>query len=162
MADKEPLSDEEFAELIGTCDETMLYLIIDQLSYLLGEPERNDVVVMRWPKDEDIYFIKRIIGLPGETVELHGTHIVIQRGIGIEPLKLEQPYLGEAPRAEYNTYTLGEGEYFVMGDNRDNSSDSRVWGALPRRDIIGRAFVRLFPFTSIEFKPGSIISTNAE
>lgn len=130
------------------------YLIVDQLSYRFHEPVRGEVIIMRYPKDESVYFIKRIIGLPGETVELQGARIVI-RTPGAEPLILEQPYLADvAHRSEYATYALGEDEYFVMGDNRDASSDSRVWGALPRHDIIGRAFVRLFPPSDIGYLPG--------
>lgn len=130
------------------------YLIVDQLSYRFNEPTRGEVIIMRYPKDESVYFIKRIIGLPGETVELQGSRILIRRA-GDESITLKQPYLADvAHRSEYATYVLGADEYFVMGDNRDASSDSRVWGALPRHDIIGRAFVRLFPFTDVAYAPG--------
>ena len=132
------------------------YLIVDQLSYRFEEPGRGDVIIMRYPKDESVYFIKRIIGLPGETVELQGARVIIRKD-GAEPLTLTQPYLdGATHRPEFGTYALGTDEYFVMGDNRDASSDSRVWGVLPRTDVIGRAFLRLFPPASIDFMPGSV------
>ncbi len=130
------------------------YLIVDQLSFRFHEPERGAVIIMRYPKDESVYFIKRIIGLPGETVEIQGARVIIRKP-GMEPQILEQPYLADVlHRPEYATYTLAEDEYFVMGDNRDASSDSRVWGALPKHDIIGRAFIRLFPFSGLGYLPG--------
>ena len=130
------------------------YLIVDQLSYRFHEPERGDVIIMRYPKDESVYFIKRIIGLPGETVELQGTRVIIRKP-GSEALTLTQPYLADVShRPEYATYTLTDDQYFVMGDNRDASSDSRVWGPLPKKDVIGSAFVRLFPPASIDYLPG--------
>lgn len=130
------------------------YLIIDQLSYRFENPTRGEVIILRYPKDESVYFIKRIIGLPGETVELQGARVIVRKP-GAEPIVLEQPYLNGATfRPEYATYSLGDGEYFVMGDNRDQSSDSRVWGPLPERDIIGRVLVRLFPPTAIGMFPG--------
>lgn len=132
------------------------YLIVDQLSYRFDDPKRGDVIIMRYPKDESVYFIKRIIGLPGETVELQGTRVIV-RSPGADALVLPEPYLADVShRPEYATYALGEGEYFVMGDNRDASSDSRVWGPLPERDVIGRALVRLFPPTDLSVFPGSV------
>ena len=131
------------------------YLVVDQLSYRFHEPVRGDVIIMRYPRDESVYFIKRIIGLPNETVELQGTKVIIRGALGTDAITLEQSYLGDRPhRAEYGTFKLGPDEYFVMGDNRDESSDSRVWGSLPRKDIIGRAFIRLFPPTTIGYLPG--------
>jgi signal peptidase I len=130
------------------------YLIVDQLTYRFDEPARGDVIIMRYPKDESVYFIKRIIGLPGETVELQGTRVIVRKP-GSDPLILEQSYLADVShRPEYATYALTEDEYFVMGDNRDESSDSRVWGPLPKKDVIGRALVRLFPPSAISYKPG--------
>ena len=136
--------------------ETGDYLIVDQLSYRFHEPERGDVIIMRYPKDESVYFIKRIIGLPGETVELQGTNVIIRGGTGVQPITLQQSYVpAEENRPEYATYTLETNEYFVMGDNRNESSDSRVWGVLPKKDIVGRALVRLFPPNVIGIMPGA-------
>jgi signal peptidase I len=131
------------------------YLIVDQLTYHLEEPKRGDVIIMRYPKDPSIYFIKRIIGLPNETVELQGKRVIVQRGVGAPPLSLDQSFISETRmRDEYGVYALGPDEYFVMGDNRIESSDSRSWGTLPRKDVVGRAFLRLFPPTQISLFPG--------
>lgn len=139
------------------------YLIVDQLSYRFNEPERGDVIILKYPKDPSIYFIKRIIGLPGETVELQGTQIVIRTGIGEEPVVVDNSYIDPSRlRSEYGTYSLSESEYFVMGDNRNASSDSRVWGALPKEDIVGRAWMRLFPPNRIEWMPGVVELTAAK
>lgn len=133
------------------------YLIVDQLSYRLDEPKRGDVVVMRYPKDPSVFFIKRIIGLPGETVELQGSKVIIRKGIGQEPVNLDESFIDSSRlENEYGTYALSADEYFVMGDNRIASSDSRVWGNLPREDIVGRALIRLFPVDRIGFMPGEV------
>lgn len=130
------------------------YLIVDQLSYRFTEPERGDVVILRYPKDPDTFFIKRVIGLPGETVELIGNKISIQRD-GDTSIVLTEPYVvPERLQSEYGVYALGEGEYFVMGDNRIESSDSRSWGFLTRDKIVGKAFLRLFPVQKFDVLPG--------
>ena len=108
------------------------YLIVDQLSYRLGAPRRGDVIIMRYPKDQSLFFIKRIIGLPGETVELEGSNVVVDRP-NAAPITLDEPYV-EAGHLEneYGSYTLGPTDYFVKGDNRIASTESRPWGVLPR------------------------------
>lgn len=139
------------------------YLIVDQLTYRFHEPERDDVIILRYPKDPDVFFIKRIIGLPGETVELQGKRVVIRRGTDKEPIILDESFIDpERMRDEYGTYALGDGEYFVMGDNRTESSDSRSWGSLPRENIVGRPLVRLFPPTRIEMFPGAVVERTTE
>lgn len=136
------------------------YLIVDQLTYQFEDPARGDVIIMRYPNDESTYFIKRVIGLPNETVELQGNVIIIRRPNGLEPMTLTETYRSSDARPEFGTYTLGENEFFVMGDNRNASSDSRVWGSLPRKDVVGRAFLRLFPISRIDALPGSIETQN--
>jgi len=131
------------------------YLIVDEISYYAGEPKRGDVVIFRYPKDPSKYFIKRIIGLPGDTVVIEDGSVKIRAGEGSSGLTLEETYVTHASRDNLVT-TLGKGEYFVMGDNRRNSLDSRVWGALPRENIIGRAFLRLFPPDEIGVFPGAV------
>lgn len=132
------------------------YLIVDQLSYRFHAPERGDVVIFRYPKNPSVFFIKRVIGLPGETVELVGTKVIIGGG-SEEPITLDESFLDPARvRPEYGTYTLKGDEYFVMGDNRAESSDSRSWGPLPKEDLVGRAVVRLFPLNGVAFFPGKI------
>lgn len=132
------------------------YLIIDQLSYRIHDPRRGDVIVMKYPLDPGRYFIKRIIGLPGETVVLAGKVVTIQNTAHPEGMVLNETYLDPANLTEnLMQITLKDNEYFVMGDNRAASADSRYWGPLPRADIVGRAYVRLFPFTKIDYLPGA-------
>lgn len=123
------------------------YLIIDELSYFFREPERGEVVVFRFPLDTRQYFIKRIVGLPGEEVEIKNGKIVVRKIDGKESkMVLEEPYLVEGLKTEGDlAITLGLGDYFVLGDNRPQSSDGRFWGALPRRLIVGRALFRAWP-----------------
>ncbi len=129
------------------------YLIVDELSYRFSEPARGDVVVFRYPKDPSVFFIKRIIGLPGETVSIRKGMVSVTTANG-STLTLSEPYV-TAEDATYNgKVTLVEDEYFVMGDNRPNSSDSRVWGPLPKEDLIGRVFLRLLPVKDAGFSPG--------
>ncbi len=133
------------------------YLIVDQLTYHFQEPKRGDVIIMRYPKDPKTFFIKRIIGLPNETVETEGKNIIIRHGAGTDSLTIDQSFIDPLRmRDEYKTYTLGPDEYFVMGDNRNESSDSRSWGNLPREDIVGRPVLRLFPPNRINVLPGAV------
>jgi signal peptidase I len=129
------------------------YLIVDELSYHLGEPERLDVIIFRYPRNPSEFFIKRIIGLPGERVVISGGTIAITTAEGTE-LELTEPYVENTGNGGRVDVVLGEDEYFVLGDNRPESSDSRVWGKLPRENIVGRAFVRLLPLSNLDFLPG--------
>ncbi|MDO8511971.1 MAG: signal peptidase I [bacterium] len=125
------------------------YLVIDELSYNLGirSPKRGDVVVFRYPKDPSQFYIKRIIGLPGERVTISEDKIVVINNEYPKGLQLnEGQYLPTTDITVGNIDSmLGKDEYFVLGDNREHSSDSRFWGAVPRNLIVGRAWLRLFP-----------------
>lgn len=135
--------------------ETGQYLIIDQLSYRFDTPHRGDVVVFKYPNDPDKYFIKRVIGLPGETVEVNGGKIVIKDSLAGTEQVLTEPYLPKTSGDFGNvTEKLEPNEYFVMGDNRDQSSDSRQWGPVAERFIVGRALVRLLPPSLLGIFPG--------
>jgi signal peptidase I len=129
------------------------YLIIDELSYHLRSPERGEVIVFRFPKQPETHFIKRIIGLPGETVIVKDGTVTIDNGH--EQFKLDESYLTSSFKAD-STLKLGDHEYFVMGDNRTASLDSRSWGALPADLVTGRVLVRLFPPSTISFLPGAV------
>jgi signal peptidase I len=129
------------------------YLIVDRLSYNFEEPKRGEVIIFRYPKDPKKYFIKRIIGLPGETVSISGNTINIRNATNPQGFDLDQSYISRQIPSTFSM-TLKDDEYFVMGDNRPQSSDSRVWGALPEDYIVGRALLRLFPFTRINTLPG--------
>lgn len=121
------------------------YLIIDQLSLRLREPARGEVVVFKYPQNPSQRYIKRIIGLPGEIIEIAEGQVKISGA-----LLAESPYLPDVftDAKGFTTIALEEQEYFVLGDNRLASSDSRVWGVLPRENIIGRVFLRAWPFTA--------------
>ncbi|MCC6323167.1 signal peptidase I [Candidatus Nomurabacteria bacterium] len=131
------------------------YLIIDELSYNLGSINRNDVVVFHYPNDKKKYFIKRIIGLPNETIIINNGEVTIKNKEFPEGFKLEQNYIKEK-FSTTSTYTTGPDDYFVMGDNRNYSSDSRAWGTLNKKFLVGRAFLRLLPLNNISYLPGKI------
>ena len=129
------------------------YLIIDQLSFRFNEPKRGEVIIFKYPNDPSVFFIKRIVGTPGETVEMKDGKIFIKNEAFPDGLRIEEPYIKEETNDTF-TVTLGESEYFVLGDNRKHSSDSRIWGVLERKFIVGKAFVRLLPITEIKINPG--------
>ena len=126
-------------------------LIVDKISYRFRDPQRYDIIVFPYKYEEDTYYIKRIIGLPGETVQVIGGYVYINGELlesdiyGAEPMESGQ--LADQP------ITLGADEYFVLGDNRNHSSDSRdpSVGVLKRSDLLGRAWVRIYPFDKIGF-----------
>jgi signal peptidase I len=131
------------------------YLIIDELTYKLEKPQRGDVVVLRPPVDQSKYFIKRIIGLPGERIVVANKQTHIYNKEHPEGFLLDEPYVKLDSDKSSDT-TLGSTEYFVMGDNRGVSYDSRSWGALQGSEITGRAFLRLYPFGEISLFPGGL------
>lgn len=124
------------------------YLIVDEISYRFSEPQRGDVIVFNYPKDTTQRFIKRVIGLPGETVDIKNGQVnIIKDG---QTAMLGETYLPD----DLKTYgdvnvALNADEYFVLGDNRQYSFDSRMWGVVPRKDIIGKALLRLFPMNAL-------------
>ena len=128
-------------------------LIVDKITYRFRDPERFDIIVFPFKLQENTYYIKRIIGLPGETVRIDENGIIYINGeeliesYGREVIRPEK--LGVAA----NEIVLGDDEYFVMGDNRNHSSDSRdpSVGNIMREDIIGRAWLRIYPFDKIGF-----------
>ena len=124
------------------------YLLIDELTYRVREPLRGEVVVFRYPKDETVFFIKRIVGLPGERVVIRGGKVWTGRDQSL--VELTEEYLSSAVvTAGALDLVLGPDDYFVLGDNRTNSFDSRTWGPISRKEIMGIARVRLYPFDKI-------------
>jgi signal peptidase I len=129
------------------------YLIVDQLSKRFEEPKREAVIIIRYPKDPSKFFIKRLIGFPGETVEIKNGLVTIYNKDNKNGLKLNEPYVVYKKDENFSA-KLGVDEYFVMGDNRAGSSDSRMWGSLPKKYIIGRPVARLLPLGKIGIWPG--------
>ena len=128
------------------------YILAEKVSYLFGEPKRGDVVVFRYPGNPNVSYIKRIIGLQGETITIANDSVKITSKDYPTGTTLDEQYI---PRAMVTVVsnsengalikTLGNDEYFVMGDNRQHSSDSREWGVLPKANIIGRTWLTILP-----------------
>jgi len=137
------------------------YLIVDEISYRFSDPERGDVLIFKYPQDPSKYFIKRLIGLPGETVKVTNDKVVIVNSENPNGITLSEPYAHSRTFGNV-TVTLEANEYFVMGDNRLVSSDSRIWGPLPKEDLIGRPLIRLLPLSRIDAMPGAVASTTVE
>jgi len=146
------------------------YLIIDEISYRFQLPKRGEVIVLKAPASalelqkvpitQTVYYIKRIIGLPGETVEINGDEVKIYNKENPDGKVLNEPYVNidKNVPSQFSEIkekiTLKDNEYFVMGDNRHNSSDSRLWGVLQKANIVGKSYIRLFPFNEIGTNPG--------
>lgn len=121
------------------------YLIINEIGYRFQKPLRGDIVVFRYPKDLSQYYIKRIIGLPNEKVEIKNGKVKIYNSKNPEGVDLRESYLTVSLTPGNLETNLSDNEYFVLGDNRFASSDSRVWGVLPRQNIIGKVWLRGWP-----------------
>jgi signal peptidase I len=137
------VSGESMAPTFKTGD----YLLVDEISYNFRDPQRGEIVVLKYPKDRNVYFIKRVIGLPGETV-------IIENGkVGIfkdgKEIILNESYTASGMAVDQKfKETLGSDQFFVMGDNRNYSFDSRNWGSLSKKDIVGVVRLRLWPLKS--------------
>lgn len=129
------------------------YLVINKIGYRLHKPERGEVIVFRFPQNTKEFFIKRIIGLPGEKVKVTDGHVIVYNNAHPEGKVLDEPYLPSQniTFGDSKIVTLGSDEYFVLGDNRLQSSDSRLWGILPAGDIVGKVYVRVFPPQDFKF-----------
>ena len=126
------------------------YLIIDEISYRFNQPQRGDIVVFKYPKDPKQFFIKRVVGLPGERVKIEDNKIYIDGTI------LNEAYLDSGAETVlalrgYGDVVLGSDEYFLLGDNRSQSLDSRCFGPVKREYIIGRTWLRGWPFNRVTF-----------
>jgi len=135
------------------------YLLIDKLTYRFREPKRGEVIVFQYPRNPQENYIKRIIGLPGDTVEIKGDTVTIKNDANPNGVTLTEDYINlgstTAPFATDMSTTLGAGQYFVMGDNRHASSDSRFFGPLDEQYLIGRPLLRLYPFNDIRVLAGA-------
>lgn len=114
------------------------FVVVNRLAYRWAEPSRGDIVVFRFPLDLQRRFIKRIIGLPGDTIRVEGGQVYVNGQL------LEEPYIAAPPRYT-GQWEVGDQEVFVLGDNRNNSQDSQNWGMLPVEDILGKAILVYWP-----------------
>ena len=122
------------------------FVVVNRLVYHLSRVERGDIVVFRYPLDPQRRFIKRIIGLPGDTVSIHNAQVFVNDTL------LNEPYIASSPR--YNgEWIVAPGRVFVLGDNRNNSSDSQNWGTLDMNEIIGKAVLVYWPLRDIGLIP---------
>jgi len=127
------------------------YVIINKLAYEFGTPQRGDIIVFHYPLDPSFYFIKRIVGMPGETVDINNDTVSITQQNGTKTT-LAEPYATSTGAILSSSETkLGSGEYFVLGDNRDVSTDSRQWGPLQRKFIVGRVLTNGIHITDAGF-----------
>lgn len=135
------------------------YLIIDEISYHFHAPQRGDVIVLHYPKDRKQFFIKRIIGLPGEKIKIENGRVTVFNGENSAGITLQESYLPNQGLTYphdtlivggQKTLTLASDEYFMLGDNRLASSDSRDWGILKRSDMVGKVFLRVLPLNELK------------
>jgi len=133
------------------------YLLVDKISYRLHPVTRGDIIVFKYPLQTSVNYVKRVIGLPGETVKIQNGSVYIINSQYPDGLALSEPYVIDHAEtllpsgAADAQYVVPANEYFVMGDNRPASSDSRSWGFVPKDDIIGRVDVQAFPLNEFTF-----------
>ncbi len=121
------------------------YILVNKADYYLHTPQRGDVIVFRYPRDPSRDFVKRVIGIPGDTVRITNSGIV-----SVDGVRLSEPYTNDLTNYYGpESWTLKTGQYFVLGDNRGDSSDSRDWGPVPRTDIIGKAEFVYWPLSDV-------------
>ncbi len=113
--------------------------------FAFNSPQRGEIIVFRYPRDNTKDFVKRVVGLPGETVEMRSGRVYVDGAV------IEEPYLRQVDGSNAPPLTLGEKEYYVIGDNRPNSNDSRSWGAVPSANIIGRVWLVFWPWEDVHF-----------
>ncbi|MBI5147619.1 MAG: signal peptidase I [Parcubacteria group bacterium] len=127
------------------------YLVIDELTYRFREPARGETIVFRYPGNESTYYIKRIIGLPGERVTVKDGAISVYSGVSKDGLRVPENYLPVGLKTSGDLdVTLKGGDYFVLGDNRNFSFDSRSWGSLSKNEIVGLVRLRLWPINEVK------------
>jgi signal peptidase I len=123
-------------------------IVVDKAEYYLHPPQRGDIIVFAYPLDPSQDFVKRVVGVPGDTVELDQTGYVYVDGVRLNEPYIEEHYSG---LPQNKSWRLGPTQYFVMGDHRDDSSDSRFWGPVPRQNIVGKAVLVYWPYNNLHF-----------
>lgn len=135
------------------------YLLVDKLTYNIRAPRRGDIVVFRYPKDPTYNYVKRIIAVPGERVSIKDSKVTVFNDEHPQGFVLNEPYIeagndtlpnGASSQSEF---TVGTDQFFVLGDNREGSSDSRDWGMLPKNDLIGRVLILAYPLDRTSITP---------
>lgn len=133
------------------------YLVVDKISYRLHTPNRGDIVVFKYPLDTTVNYIKRVIGLPGETVRIQNGKVYVINSEHPNGFELKETYLGSGIKTDVESnalkaeFIVPKDQYFVLGDNRPASSDSREWGFLPMSDITGKVLFQAYPLNEIQF-----------
>jgi len=131
------------------------YLLVDKISYRFTQPKRGDVIVFKYPNDTSVNYVKRVIGLPGETIRIDNGKVYLINSANPQGLLLNEPYINNSALTLLSDgqtkedFPVPADNYFVMGDNRPESSDSREWSYLPKKDVIGRVFLRAYPVEQI-------------
>jgi signal peptidase I len=126
---------------------TSEYILVDKAQYLFSRPQRGDVIVFEYPLDTTLDYVKRVIGVPGDTVTVQANGQVT-----VDNVAIKEPYVNDLDNPyEPATWVLKSNQYFVLGDNRGDSSDSRDWGPVPSQDIIGKAVLVYWPFSDAQF-----------
>ena len=137
------------------------YILTDKLTYRFSKPKRGDVIICRAPKNADYDFIKRVIALPSEKIKIEDGKIIITNKDHPNGERLFEPYnvegitTGGSSLSEGSQITVGDDQYFVLGDNRNHSSDSREWGPVPKSNIVGKTWLRYWPLNRIDFIKGT-------
>jgi signal peptidase I len=137
----------------GSMEPTLMiqdHIIVNKIGYRFWEPQRGDIVVFRFPRDPSKDFVKRLIGLPGEKVEIRNSQLYINGQL--VPEKYLPSDIGDF--GSFKPTVIPANSYFMMGDNRNNSDDSRNWGVLPRENVIGKAMLTYWPLTRIHLLTG--------
>ena len=133
------------------------YLLAEKLSYAISSPSRGDVIIFKYPNNPSVNYIKRVIGLPGETVEISDNQVKIINASHSSGVVLDESYIPKGTKTLTGSdkkivTTIPSDSYFVMGDNREHSSDSREWGNLPRANIVGRSWLTVKPLDRFGFQ----------
>ena len=126
-----------------------------EIVYLFAPPQRGDVIVFQYPRDPEKAYIKRIIGIPGDTVEVVDGRVILNGS------PLEEDYLFDEPRYESPPRGVPSGYFYVLGDNRNNSSDSHVWGLVPESFVVGRAWLSWWPLENLGFLPATALGVGS-
>jgi signal peptidase I len=121
------------------------FVMVNKVAYLFSAPQRGDVIVFHYPLDTSKDFIKRIIGVPGDTIRTTSSEVIVDGQV------IHEPYISQPFNFVSQTWKLGPNQFFVMGDNRDNSLDSRTWGPLDRSYIVGKAIAVYWPVSNLEW-----------